>query len=138
MRILPIRPQMDVSEMNLVPQFYNAVLHLRLVNARDVEVESDVHLSPANAHLYNYAAPVPKRIEDGFPSSPLPPALPPSSSSIQPETLRGNRAIESVPRDNPLLPDSHEPGDEEPDLDGIDSEHTIGFQVNLLVGNLSC
>lgn len=131
-------------------QFSNAVLHLRLVNARDADAQSMVQLTPANAHLYNYP-PQPLKRHEGLGahesaigmSAPInqraapPPVLPPPSVPPPPSARRDgddtDRAVETVPREHPLMFDSE--ADErqlEPrDLDGIDSERTIGFQVSL-------
>ncbi|KAG2466915.1 CCD17 protein, partial [Polypterus senegalus] len=53
-RILPVNPALTTGEMNGVPQLGNAELHLRIVNARDADLQSSAPISEYNASLYKY------------------------------------------------------------------------------------
>ncbi|KAH0618692.1 hypothetical protein JD844_018101 [Phrynosoma platyrhinos] len=53
-RVLPVKPGLTVEQMNGVPQAGKAELYLRLVNARDAEMQSMAEIHPGNASLYKY------------------------------------------------------------------------------------
>ncbi|XP_066507683.1 coiled-coil domain-containing protein 17-like [Hoplias malabaricus] len=53
-RILPAKPTMTMAEVNAVPQLDSAELYLRIVNARDAELQSAVPISIYTATLYKY------------------------------------------------------------------------------------
>ncbi|XP_028660899.1 coiled-coil domain-containing protein 17-like [Erpetoichthys calabaricus] len=53
-RILPVNPALTTGEMNGVPQLGNAELYLRIVNARDADLQSSAPISQNNASLYKY------------------------------------------------------------------------------------
>ncbi|XP_067839519.1 coiled-coil domain-containing protein 17-like isoform X2 [Heptranchias perlo] len=53
-RVLPVKPSMTTGELNGVPQLENAELYLRLVNARDANVQTTAAIDPNNARLYKY------------------------------------------------------------------------------------
>ncbi|MBN3311184.1 CCD17 protein, partial [Amia calva] len=53
-RILPVKPSLTTGEINGVPQLENAELYLRIVNARDADMQSSAPISPNNATLYKY------------------------------------------------------------------------------------
>ncbi|KAG9263459.1 coiled-coil domain-containing protein 17-like isoform X1 [Astyanax mexicanus] len=53
-RILPAKPSMTTAEVNSVPQLDNAELFLRIVNARDAEIQSTVPISTHTAGIYRY------------------------------------------------------------------------------------
>ncbi|XP_067885029.1 coiled-coil domain-containing protein 17-like isoform X2 [Heterodontus francisci] len=53
-RVLPVKPSMTTGELNGVPQLENTELYLRLVNARDANVQSTAAIDPNNARLYKY------------------------------------------------------------------------------------
>ncbi|XP_017555686.1 coiled-coil domain-containing protein 17-like isoform X1 [Pygocentrus nattereri] len=53
-RILPAKPSMTTAEVNTVPQLDNADLYLRIVNARDAEIQSAVPISIYTAGIYRY------------------------------------------------------------------------------------
>nr|XP_014339635.1 PREDICTED: coiled-coil domain-containing protein 17 [Latimeria chalumnae] len=53
-RVLPIKPSLTTGELNGVPQLEKAELYLRLVNARDTDVQSLSPIDSNNAGLYKY------------------------------------------------------------------------------------
>ncbi|XP_072515429.1 coiled-coil domain-containing protein 17-like isoform X2 [Salminus brasiliensis] len=53
-RILPAKPSMTAAEVNSVPQLDSAELFLRIVNARDAELQSAVPISIHTAGIYRY------------------------------------------------------------------------------------
>ncbi|XP_060629358.2 coiled-coil domain-containing protein 17 [Anolis sagrei] len=53
-RVLPVKPGLNVEQMNGVPQAAKAELYLRLVNARDADIQSMAEVHPGNASLYKY------------------------------------------------------------------------------------
>ncbi|XP_041129194.1 coiled-coil domain-containing protein 17-like [Polyodon spathula] len=60
-RILPVNPRLTTGEMNAVPQLENAELYLRIVNARDADVQSFSPITHNNAGLYKYPPLAPAR-----------------------------------------------------------------------------
>ncbi|KAG7322808.1 hypothetical protein KOW79_014154 [Hemibagrus wyckioides] len=53
-RLLPAKPSMTMAEVNAVPQLDNAELYLRIVSARQAEIQSSVPISINNAGIYQY------------------------------------------------------------------------------------
>nr|XP_033773794.1 coiled-coil domain-containing protein 17-like isoform X2 [Geotrypetes seraphini] len=53
-RVLPVKPLLTTGEMNAVPQLESAELYVRLVNARDADVQSTMPIEPNNAVFYKY------------------------------------------------------------------------------------
>ncbi|XP_038660350.1 coiled-coil domain-containing protein 17-like isoform X1 [Scyliorhinus canicula] len=53
-RILPVKPSMTTGELNGVPQLENMELYLRLVNARDANIQTTAAIDTNNARLYKY------------------------------------------------------------------------------------
>ncbi|KAJ7332818.1 hypothetical protein JRQ81_014998 [Phrynocephalus forsythii] len=53
-RVLPVKPGLTTEQLNSVPQVGKAELYLRLVNARDADMQSLAEIHPANASLYKY------------------------------------------------------------------------------------
>ncbi|XP_024276256.1 coiled-coil domain-containing protein 17 isoform X2 [Oncorhynchus tshawytscha] len=70
-RALPIRPSLSPVQLNSVPQVGNMELCLRVVNARDRDVQSLAKIDPSNTSHYKY----------------------PSMVSNIPPTLQGNRPL---------------------------------------------
>ncbi|XP_033875264.3 coiled-coil domain-containing protein 17-like [Acipenser ruthenus] len=60
-RILPVNPRLTTGEINAVPQLENAELYLRIVNARDADVQSFAPITHNNAVLYKYPPQAPAR-----------------------------------------------------------------------------
>ncbi|KAK1176225.1 coiled-coil domain-containing protein 17-like [Acipenser oxyrinchus oxyrinchus] len=60
-RILPVNPRLTTGEINAVPQLENAELYLRIVNARDADVQSFAPITHNNAGLYKYPPQTPAR-----------------------------------------------------------------------------
>ncbi|KAK6492811.1 coiled-coil domain-containing protein 17-like [Huso huso] len=60
-RILPVNPRLTTGEINAVPQLENAELYLRIVNARDADVQSFAPITHNNAGLYKYPPQAPAR-----------------------------------------------------------------------------
>ncbi|KAJ6659442.1 hypothetical protein lerEdw1_018676 [Lerista edwardsae] len=54
-RVLPMKPGLTAEQLNGVPQVGKAELFLRLVNARDADMQSMAEIHPGNAPLYKYA-----------------------------------------------------------------------------------
>lgn len=54
-RVLPMKPGLTTEQLNGVPQVGKAELYLRLVNARDADMQSMAEIHPGNAPLYKYA-----------------------------------------------------------------------------------
>ncbi|XP_063283222.1 coiled-coil domain-containing protein 17 [Pelobates fuscus] len=53
-RALPLRPGLSTGQLNTVPQVGKAELFLRVLNARDAELQSLAEIDPRNASLYQY------------------------------------------------------------------------------------
>ncbi|XP_054837255.1 coiled-coil domain-containing protein 17 isoform X2 [Eublepharis macularius] len=71
-RALPMKPGLTAEQLNGVPQAGKAELYLRLVNARDADMQSMAEIHPGNAPLYKY----PPIVTNGtVPSAGFPPAL---------------------------------------------------------------
>ncbi|XP_048352163.1 coiled-coil domain-containing protein 17 [Sphaerodactylus townsendi] len=82
-RVLPVKPNLTAEQLNGVPQAGKAELYLRLVNARDADMQSVAEIHPGNAPLYRYppivaTGPAPP---SGFPSAP-PHSFHPASTSL--------------------------------------------------------
>ncbi|XP_018427500.1 PREDICTED: coiled-coil domain-containing protein 17 [Nanorana parkeri] len=58
-RGLPLRPGLSTGQLNTVPQVGKAELYLRIVNARDAELQSMAEIDPRNSSLYQYPPLVP-------------------------------------------------------------------------------
>ncbi|XP_016054752.1 PREDICTED: LOW QUALITY PROTEIN: coiled-coil domain-containing protein 17 [Miniopterus natalensis] len=54
LRALPLDPSLSFGQQNGIPQEGQTELFLRLVNARDAEVQTLAEINPANAHEYQY------------------------------------------------------------------------------------
>ncbi|XP_053326312.1 coiled-coil domain-containing protein 17 [Spea bombifrons] len=53
-RALPLRPGLSTGQLNTVPQVGKAELFLRVMNARDAEIQSLAEIDLRNASLYQY------------------------------------------------------------------------------------
>uniref|UniRef100_A0A8C5RZS7 Coiled-coil domain-containing protein 17 n=1 Tax=Laticauda laticaudata TaxID=8630 RepID=A0A8C5RZS7_LATLA len=53
-RVLPVKPNLTEEQLNGVPQIGKAELYLRLVNARDADMQSMADIQPGRASLYKY------------------------------------------------------------------------------------
>ncbi|XP_072918544.1 coiled-coil domain-containing protein 17 [Hemitrygon akajei] len=53
-RSLPVNPSLNTSQLNGIPQVGSAELYLRLVNARDAEVQSMASIDPHSTSMYQY------------------------------------------------------------------------------------
>ncbi|XP_070795714.1 coiled-coil domain-containing protein 17 [Pituophis catenifer annectens] len=53
-RVLPVKPGLTEEQLNGVPQVGKAELYLRLVNARDADMQSMADIQPGRASLYKY------------------------------------------------------------------------------------
>ncbi|XP_073499706.1 coiled-coil domain-containing protein 17 isoform X2 [Phyllobates terribilis] len=58
-RALPLRPGLSTGQLNTVPQVGKAELYLRVINARDADLQSMAEIDPRNSLLYNYPALMP-------------------------------------------------------------------------------
>ncbi|XP_061414092.1 coiled-coil domain-containing protein 17 [Lethenteron reissneri] len=54
LRLTPVRPGLTPGQVNAVPQLGRAEVFLRLVNARDAELQSLAPVDPSNAQSYHY------------------------------------------------------------------------------------
>ncbi|XP_069498487.1 uncharacterized protein [Ambystoma mexicanum] len=53
-RALPIKPELTMEQLNAVPQVGMVELYLRVVNARDADVQAMAEIDPRNAAMYQY------------------------------------------------------------------------------------
>ncbi|KAG8437039.1 hypothetical protein GDO86_007935 [Hymenochirus boettgeri] len=53
-RGLPVRPGLHTGQLNTVPQVGKAEIFLRVINARDAEIQAMAEIDPRNAQLYQY------------------------------------------------------------------------------------
>ncbi|XP_077306927.1 coiled-coil domain-containing protein 17 isoform X1 [Lithobates pipiens] len=53
-RGLPLRPGLNTGQLNTVPQVGKAELYLRIINARDADLQSMAEIDPRNFSLYQY------------------------------------------------------------------------------------
>ncbi|XP_073407463.1 coiled-coil domain-containing protein 17-like isoform X2 [Dendrobates tinctorius] len=53
-RILPVKPSLTTGALNGVPQLENAELFIRLVNARDADIQSTYPINISNSIYYKY------------------------------------------------------------------------------------
>ncbi|XP_066548399.1 coiled-coil domain-containing protein 17 [Amia ocellicauda] len=60
-RTLPVRPALSTGQLNAVPQVGRAELYLRVVNARDGDMQSLANTDPGTASQYKYPAMVATR-----------------------------------------------------------------------------
>ncbi|PAA84032.1 hypothetical protein BOX15_Mlig013049g2 [Macrostomum lignano] len=54
LRILPIKPDAGPAQLNSVPQWGNAILHVRVANARDGPAQDAFIPQPSNTNLYSF------------------------------------------------------------------------------------
>lgn len=54
LRALPLDPSLSLGKLNGIPQVGQAELFLRMVNARDADVQTLAEINPASAHEYQY------------------------------------------------------------------------------------
>ncbi|KYO48009.1 coiled-coil domain-containing protein 17 isoform D [Alligator mississippiensis] len=87
-RVLPVKPGLTTEQLNGVPQAGKTELYLRVVNARDADVQSLAEIDPGNASLYRFPPTVSRRMAPPEDSSPAPfhPAPASLSLSIPPYT----------------------------------------------------
>ncbi|XP_043376337.1 coiled-coil domain-containing protein 17 isoform X2 [Dermochelys coriacea] len=53
-RLLPVRPGLTTEQLNGIPQAGKTELYLRVVNARDADMQSMAEIDPGNATMYQY------------------------------------------------------------------------------------
>ncbi|XP_074987982.1 coiled-coil domain-containing protein 17 isoform X3 [Caretta caretta] len=53
-RLLPVQPGLTTEQLNGIPQAGKTELYLRVVNARDADVQSMAEIDPGNASMYQY------------------------------------------------------------------------------------
>ncbi|XP_048395318.2 coiled-coil domain-containing protein 17 [Stegostoma tigrinum] len=53
-RCLPVRPSLTTGQLNGIPQVGNAEVYLRVLNARDADVQSMAKIDPYNFSMYQY------------------------------------------------------------------------------------
>ncbi|CAJ0953859.1 unnamed protein product [Ranitomeya imitator] len=61
-RALPLRPGLSTGQLNTVPQVGTAELYLRIINARDADLQSMAEIDPRNSLLYSYPPLILRRI----------------------------------------------------------------------------
>ncbi|XP_063795456.1 uncharacterized protein LOC134957448 isoform X2 [Pseudophryne corroboree] len=79
-RALPLRPGLSMGQLNTVPQVGKAELYLRVINARDAELQSMAEIDPRNSSRYHYPPMMPGpavSINDN--PAPFPAQQPPNS-----------------------------------------------------------
>ncbi|TFK01730.1 secreted tolloid-like protein [Platysternon megacephalum] len=60
-RLLPVQPGLATEQLNGIPQAGKTELYLRVVNARDADMQSMAELDPGNAAMYQYPPTVSSR-----------------------------------------------------------------------------
>eukprot|EP00105_Crassostrea_gigas_P042738 XP_019926886.1 PREDICTED: uncharacterized protein LOC105337942 isoform X4 [Crassostrea gigas] len=137
-RNVPIKPYLHPSQLQNLEKFQDAELYYRVVNMRDMEVQSLVNISAAN---YNqYRAPV---IPPPSQAKPPSPRVPPTAStglgsfhSHDPVSLHKPPPPTSPPQDWLSPPESPRSSRQEQRLPSIQTgrvqpqDTTIGFQVD--------
>uniref|UniRef100_A0A8C2RVZ7 Coiled-coil domain containing 17 n=1 Tax=Capra hircus TaxID=9925 RepID=A0A8C2RVZ7_CAPHI len=78
LRALPLDPSLSPGQLNGIPQVNQAELFVRLVNARDADVQTLAEINPANAQEYQYPPLVPNS------SSPEASPLAPKTAFVDP------------------------------------------------------
>uniref|UniRef100_A0A8C3FD88 Coiled-coil domain containing 17 n=1 Tax=Chrysemys picta bellii TaxID=8478 RepID=A0A8C3FD88_CHRPI len=53
-RLLPVQPGLTTEQLNGIPQAGKTELYLRVVNARDADMQSMAEIDPGNAAMYQY------------------------------------------------------------------------------------
>ncbi|XP_043942783.1 coiled-coil domain-containing protein 17 [Protopterus annectens] len=53
-RTLPVQPALSMGQLNGIPQVGNAEIYVRIVNARDADIQSMANIDPSDASLYSY------------------------------------------------------------------------------------
>ncbi|XP_074859343.1 coiled-coil domain-containing protein 17 [Carettochelys insculpta] len=53
-RVLPVQPGLTTEQLNGIPQVGQTELYLRVVNARDADMQSMAEIAPGNASTYQY------------------------------------------------------------------------------------
>ncbi|XP_072366918.1 coiled-coil domain-containing protein 17 isoform X2 [Scyliorhinus torazame] len=53
-RSLPVKPSLTMGQLNGIPQVGSAEVYLRVLNARDADVQSMATIDPHNASMYQY------------------------------------------------------------------------------------
>ncbi|XP_056018546.1 uncharacterized protein LOC125668024 isoform X3 [Ostrea edulis] len=134
-RNVPIKPYLHPSQLQNIEKFQDAELYYRVVNMRDMEVQSLANISPANFNQYRppaipppgkpFSPRAPPTASTGLGSfhshipgslhKPLPPNFPPPARVTSPESQLSSRQ-ERLP--------SIQPGKVQP------QDTTIGFQVD--------
>ncbi|KAJ8376289.1 hypothetical protein SKAU_G00068690 [Synaphobranchus kaupii] len=106
-RALPVRPSLSTAQLNSVPQVGNVELCLRVVNARDGDVQSLVNVEPGNAGQYKYPTVVSAR-PMAFLGNPPPPlttlkpsanpylSLLPPTDHVDPPPMEGSNQSEAA------------------------------------------
>ncbi|XP_056389055.1 coiled-coil domain-containing protein 17 isoform X2 [Hyla sarda] len=81
LRALPLRPGLSTGQLNTVPQVGKAELYVRVINARDADLQSMAEIDPRNSSLYQYPPLIPGLTAAAM-DNPVPPPAhqqPPSS-----------------------------------------------------------
>ncbi|XP_044882933.1 coiled-coil domain-containing protein 17 isoform X2 [Mauremys mutica] len=60
-RLLPVQPGLTTEQLNGIPQAGKTELYLRVVNARDADMQSMAEIDPGNAAMYQYPPTVSSR-----------------------------------------------------------------------------
>ncbi|XP_071983213.1 coiled-coil domain-containing protein 17 isoform X2 [Engystomops pustulosus] len=130
-RALPLRPGLSTGQLNAVPQVGSAELFLRVVNARDADLQSMAEIDHRKASLYHYP-PLMSGPSAAPTDTPAPPPLhhqPPSSFhlALSPYTdYVDPPPVQELP--NQPGPSQREDGNEGRDKSGAGSR--IGFIID--------
>ncbi|XP_039342405.1 coiled-coil domain-containing protein 17 [Mauremys reevesii] len=98
-RLLPVQPGLTTEQLNGIPQAGKTELYLRVVNARDADMQSMAEIDPGNAAMYQYPPTVSSRtappagsLPTQRPSHPAPTGLylsaPPYTGFVDPPPIQ--------------------------------------------------
>ncbi|XP_034635999.1 coiled-coil domain-containing protein 17 [Trachemys scripta elegans] len=81
-RLLPVQPGLTTEQLNGIPQAGKTELYLRVVNARDADVQSMAEIDPGNAAMYQYPPTVSSRTAPPAGSLPIQRPFHPAPTSL--------------------------------------------------------
>nr|XP_042700972.1 coiled-coil domain-containing protein 17 isoform X2 [Chrysemys picta bellii] len=101
-RLLPVQPGLTTEQLNGIPQAGKTELYLRVVNARDADMQSMAEIDPGNAAMYQYPPTVSSRtappagsLPTQHPFHPAPTSLylsdPPYTGFVDPPPIQEQR-----------------------------------------------
>ncbi|XP_029474108.1 coiled-coil domain-containing protein 17 [Rhinatrema bivittatum] len=81
-RALPVRVELTLGQLNVVPQVGSAELYLRVVNARDADMQAMAEIDPRNSSIYKYPPLISSRSAPLVENSPPQQAFYPSPTNL--------------------------------------------------------